>query len=317
MTFLPVCEAKPKPAEQKCGDEGGTSELRSELCGSVSFSSRLFALRPRGRLARTARAGLTGFFDRGVRVTEHGNDGRDRRFPFPSSTMSNVQRVASQTRLEDAFDVNVEDLQTLGTFIINTARDEDTSDLSILIQSIGTSCKYIANCVRKLGLANGKLGGKAGTENVQGEEQMKLDLVAHQVFARGLDRSGRCTLMVSEEVEQLIPCATSPHGRYVCVFDPLDGSSNIDCSVSIGSIFGIYKASERGVRNDCDALQPGKDMVAAGYALYGSACNLVLTIGGCVYGFTLDSSLGEFVLTHPKIRVPRSGKIYSINEGAS
>ena len=162
MTFLPVCEAK--PAEQKCGDEGGTSELRSELCGSVSFSSRLFALRPRGRLARTARAGLTGFFDRGVRVTEHGNDGRDRRFPFPSSTMSNVQRVASQTRLEDAFDVNVEDLQTLGTFIINTARDEDTSDLSILIQSIGTSCKYIANCVRKLGLANGKLGGKAGTE---------------------------------------------------------------------------------------------------------------------------------------------------------
>jgi|TARA_B110000977_G_scaffold191820_1_gene264514 fructose-1,6-bisphosphatase I len=231
--------------------------------------------------------------------------------------MSNVQRVASQTRLEDAFDVNVEDLQTLGTFIINTARDEDTSDLSILIQSIGTSCKYIANCVRKLGLANGKLGGKAGTENVQGEEQMKLDLVAHQVFARGLDRSGRCTLMVSEEVEQLIPCATSPHGRYVCVFDPLDGSSNIDCSVSIGSIFGIYKASERGVRNDCDALQPGKDMVAAGYALYGSACNLVLTIGGCVYGFTLDSSLGEFVLTHPKIRVPRSGKIYSINEGAS
>lgn len=232
-------------------------------------------------------------------------------------TREMLPKTSSRNQLEDALDVDVEDLQTLGTFIINTAKDEDTSDLSILIQSIGTSCKYIANCVRKLGLANGKLGGKAGTENVQGEEQMKLDLVAHEVFSRGLDRSGRCTVMVSEEVEELIPCASSPHGRYVCVFDPLDGSSNIDCSVSIGSIFGIYKATERGVFNPKDALQPGKDMVAAGYALYGSACNLVLTIGGCVYGFTLDSSLGEFVLTHPKIRVPPSGNIYSINEGNS
>ena len=209
----------------------------------------------------------------------------------------------------------LEDFQTLGTFIINTAKDEDTSDLSILLQSIGTSCKYIANCVRKLGLA--KLAGKAGTANVQGEDQMKLDLVAHEVFSRGLDRSGRCTALVSEEVEEVIPCASSPAGRYVCVFDPLDGSSNIDCSVSIGSIFGIYKARERGEYNPADALQPGKDMVAAGYTLYGSACNLVLTIGGCVHGFTLDSSLGEFVLTQPKIRVPRNGAIYSVNEGRS
>ena len=217
-------------------------------------------------------------------------------------TPAGLTRKSSRNQLEDALEVDVNDLQTLGTFIINTAKDEDTSDLSILIQSIGTSCKYIANCVRKLGLA--KLAGKAGTENVQGEEQMKLDLVAHEVFSRGLDRSGRCTVMVSEEVEETISCATSPHGRYVCVYDPLDGSSNIDCSVSIGSIFGIYKAATRGVRDDADALQPGKDMVAAGYALYGSACNLVLTIGGCVYGFTLDSSLGEFVLTHPRITVP-------------
>ena len=154
-------------------------------------------------------------------------------------TPAGLTRKSSRNQLEDALEVDVNDLQTLGTFIINTAKDEDTSDLSILIQSIGTSCKYIANCVRKLGLA--KLAGKAGTENVQGEEQMKLDLVAHEVFSRGLDRSGRCTVMVSEEVEETISCATSPHGRYVCVYDPLDGSSNIDCSVSIGSIFGIYK----------------------------------------------------------------------------
>lgn len=223
-------------------------------------------------------------------------------------------KIRRDSSYGDSMDV-LEDFQTLGTFIINTAKDEDTSDLSILLQSIGTSCKYIANCVRKLGLA--KLAGKAGTANVQGEDQMKLDLVAHEVFSRGLDRSGRCTALVSEEVEEVIPCASSPAGRYVCVFDPLDGSSNIDCSVSIGSIFGIYKARERGEYNPADALQPGKDMVAAGYTLYGSACNLVLTIGGCVHGFTLDSSLGEFVLTQPKIRVPRNGAIYSVNEGRS
>ena len=224
-------------------------------------------------------------------------------------------RKSSRNSLEDALDVDVEDLQTLGTYILNTAVDEDTTDLSILIQTIGTSCKYIANCVRKLGLA--RLAGKAGATNVQGEEQMKLDVVAHEVFSRSLVRSKRCTAMVSEEVEEVIPCVSSRDGRYVCVYDPLDGSSNIDCSVSIGSIFGIYKASEKGKFDEKDTLQPGRDMVAAGYALYGSACNLVLTIGGSVQGFTLDSSLGEFVLTHPNIAVPRNGKIYSVNEGNS
>lgn len=224
-------------------------------------------------------------------------------------------RKSSRNSLEDALDVDVEDLQTLGTYILNTAVDEDTTDLSILIQTIGTSCKYIANCVRKLGLA--RLAGKAGATNVQGEEQMKLDVVAHEVFSRSLVRSKRCTAMVSEEVEEVIPCVSSRDGRYVCVYDPLDGSSNIDCSVSIGSIFGIYKASEKGKFDEKDTLQPGRDMVAAGYALYGSACNLVLTIGGSVQGFTLDSSLGEFVLTHPNIAVPRKGKIYSVNEGNS
>lgn len=207
------------------------------------------------------------------------------------------------------------DLQTLGTFIINTAKDEDTSDLSILIQSLGTSCKYVANCVRKVGLA--KLAGKAGSTNVQGEDQMKLDVIAHEIFVRGLDQSKRCTVLVSEETEEIIHCKPSPNGRYVCVFDPLDGSSNIACGVSIGSIFGIYKASERGVLNDGDTLQPGNNMVAAGYCMYGSSCMLVLTIGCNVQGFTLDSSSGEFVLTHPKITVPPRGSIYSVNEGNS
>ena len=209
-----------------------------------------------------------------------------------------------------------EDFQTLGTFIINSARDqEDTSDLSILIQSIGTSCKYIANCVRKSGLAN--LAVKAGSTNVQGEAQMKLDVIAHEVFVSVLDQSKRCTLLVSEETEDIVRCKPSPSGRYVCVFDPLDGSSNIVCGVSIGSIFGIYKASEKGVLKDEDTLQPGKDMVAAGYCMYGSSCTLVLSIGGNVQGFTLDPSLGEFVLTHPNITVPVKGSIYSLNEGNS
>ena len=214
-----------------------------------------------------------------------------------------------------ASDPENEDFETLGTFIINSAKEEDTPDLSILIQSIGTSCKYIANCVRKVGLAN--LAGKAGSTNVQGEAQMKLDVIAHEVFVAGLDQSERCTVLVSEETKDIVRCKPSPTGRYVCVFDPLDGSSNIACGVSIGSIFGVYKASERGVLNDEDTLQPGKNMVAAGYCMYGSSCMLVLTIGGAVQGFTLDSSLGEFVLTHRNITVPSKGSIYSINEGNS
>lgn len=210
---------------------------------------------------------------------------------------------------------NAEDLQTLATFIIHNAKKECVADLSILIQSIATSCKYIANCVRKVGLAN--LAGKAGTSNVQGEEQMKLDVIAHQVFVRGLDASKRCTVLVSEETEEIVRCAPSQYGRYVCVFDPLDGSSNIACGVSIGSIFGIYRAPEIGVQEASDTLQPGKNMIAAGYCMYGSSTQLVLSIGSHVHGFTLDSSLGEFVLTHPHITVPAKGSIYSINEGNS
>mmetsp|Transcript_10978 Transcript_10978/g.26772 ORF Transcript_10978/g.26772 Transcript_10978/m.26772 type:complete len:356 (+) Transcript_10978:194-1261(+) len=209
-----------------------------------------------------------------------------------------------------------EDFQTLGTFIIDSSvGEEDSCDLGILIQAIATSCKYVANCVRKCGLAD--LAGKVGQVNVQGEEQMTLDVIAHEVFVRVLDQSQRCTVLVSEEQPHTIHCKASRKGQYVCVFDPLDGSSNIACGVSIGSIFGIYKASEKGVAKDSDTLQPGKDMVAAGYCMYGSSCMLVLSIGGAVHGFTLDSSLGEFVLTHPTITVPRKGSIYSVNEGNS
>ena len=239
-----------------------------------------------------------------------------------------MKRVASSHSIDD-FGEDLDSFVTLSSFILTLSttcpslaakghiKKEEETDLCILLQSVATSCKYIQNCVRKLGLAN--LSGKTQdlTTNVQGEQQMKLDVIAHDVFARGLDESKRCTMLVSEEEEDAIMCATSPHGRYVCVFDPLDGSSNIDCCVSVGSIFGVYRAKTLGVGDINDVLVPGKEMVAAGYCMYGSACTLVLTVGGNVRGFTLDPSLGEFVLTHPKIKCPPSGATYSVNEGNS
>jgi fructose-1,6-bisphosphatase I len=122
---------------------------------------------------------------------------------------------------------------TLGNFIIDQGKDEDTADLSLLVQAIATSCKYIAHCVRKAGLA--KLAGKAGNVNVQGEEQMTLDVIAHEVFVKALDQSRRCTVLVSEETPEIIQCKESPMGQYVCVFDPLDGSSNIACGRGLHS----------------------------------------------------------------------------------
>ena len=238
-----------------------------------------------------------------------------------------MRRVASSHSIDD-FGEDLDSFVTLSSFILTATevcpslaakghiKKEEETDLCILLQSIATSCKYIQNCVRKLGLAN--LSGKnGGTTNVQGEQQMKLDVIAHDVFTRGLDESKRCTMLISEEEEEAIMCTSSPNGRYVCVFDPLDGSSNIDCCVSVGSIFGVYRANALGKGDVNDVLRPGKEMVAAGYCMYGSACTMVLTVGGNVRGFTLDPSLGEFVLTHPKIKCPPSGATYSVNEGNS
>eukprot|EP00126_Sphaerothecum_destruens_P006856 Sdes_comp19558_c0_seq6m11216 len=159
--------------------------------------------------------------------------------------------------------------------------------------------------------------GLAGGTNKTGDEQKKLDVLANEVFINALKSSGKVSVMVSEENEDAILVEPALRGPYCAVFDPLDGSSNIDCGVSIGTIFGIYRVKENSEGKVSDVLRPGKEMVAAGYCMYGSSCCLVLCLGHEVHGYTLDPTIGEFILTHDNIKIPPRGKTYSINEGNS
>ena len=162
--------------------------------------------------------------------------------------------------------------------------------------------------------------GAAGNQNVQGEDQKKLDVLSNDIMISALTASGKTAVLVSEENDEAIfvkDNASDNLGKYCVVFDPLDGSSNIDAGVNIGTIFGIYMVKDGSKGSLEDVLRPGREMVAAGYCMYGSSANMVLTTGKGVNGFTLDNSLGEFILTHPNITIPSRGKIYSINEGNS
>ncbi|KAG8963466.1 Fructose-1,6-bisphosphatase [Tulasnella sp. 408] len=196
-----------------------------------------------------------------------------------------------------------------------------TGDLTLLLNAIQVTSKFIATNVRKARLIN--LVGLAGETNVQGEEQKKLDVLSNDIMVNALRASGKTAVLVSEELDEAIIIEKRLRGKYCVVFDPLDGSSNIDAGVNIGTIFGIYKLKEGSEGTINDVLQPGKDMVAAGYTMYGSSANLVLTTGQGVNGYTLDNALGEFILTHPDVRnlfdikIPQRGKIYSFNEGNS
>uniref|UniRef100_A0A6A7FP64 Fructose-1,6-bisphosphatase isozyme 2 n=2 Tax=Hirondellea gigas TaxID=1518452 RepID=A0A6A7FP64_9CRUS len=193
---------------------------------------------------------------------------------------------------------------------------EATGDLTQLLVAIQTAVKAISSAVRKAGIA--KLYGMAGDVNVQGEEVKKLDVLANDLFINMIKSSFASCLMVSEENETVIEVDVEKQGKYVVCFDPLDGSSNIDCLVSIGSIFAIYRRldeSSGAPSSVKDALQPGRKLIAAGYALYGSATMMVISIGNGVNGFMLDPSIGEFVLTDPNLRIKEKGKIYSLNEG--
>ncbi|TDL27479.1 inositol phosphatase [Rickenella mellea] len=190
-----------------------------------------------------------------------------------------------------------------------------TGDLTLLLTAIQTTSKFIANNVRKARLIN--LIGLAGETNVQGEEQKKLDVLSNDIMINALRASGKTAVLVSEENEEAIIIDDKFKGKYCVVFDPLDGSSNIDAGVNIGTIFGVYKLQPDSKGSISDVLRPGKEMVAAGYTMYGSSANLVLSTGFGVNGYTLDSSLGEFILTHPDIKIPARGKIYSFNEGNS
>ena len=190
-----------------------------------------------------------------------------------------------------------------------------TGEFTALFQQLALAGKIIASRVNQAGLAG--VLGVTGEVNVQGERVQKLDVFANRTLIHCLEAGGQVCLMASEEVDDPIPIPTQfPLGKYVLMFDPLDGSSNIDVNISIGTIFSVHKRLSTGdapVLSDC--LQAGFKQVAAGYIIYGSSTMFVYTTGERVHGFTLDPSVGEFFLSHPNLRLPERGAIYSINEG--
>jgi fructose-1,6-bisphosphatase I len=207
---------------------------------------------------------------------------------------------------------------TLARFILAEQRHYPgaTGDFSLILEQIAFAGKLISVEVNKAGIAN--IVGSAHSSNVHGEVQQKLDVFANTKMIQSLDHLGLLCGMASEEDEGVIPIPDNyPKGKYVIVFDPLDGSSNIDVNVNIGTIFGIYKKPEPTGINAVveDFLQPGSNLVAAGYLVYGSSTMLVYTTGRGVNGFTLDPSVGEFILSHPDIMTPEKGKYYSVNDG--
>jgi fructose-1,6-bisphosphatase I len=196
------------------------------------------------------------------------------------------------------------------------AHKHATGELTALLQQITLCTKIIASRVNMAGLAD--VLGLTGETNVQGEEVQKLDELANATLIRNLSRGGRvCALGSEEEDLPVLPPNGYPTGKYVVLFDPLDGSSNIDVNVSIGTIFSIHERVSPGKAGGglADLLQPGHKQVAAGYVIYGSSTMLVYTTGHGVHGFTLDPSVGDFFLSHVNIRMPQRGKIYSVNEG--
>ncbi len=207
-------------------------------------------------------------------------------------------------------------LITLEEFIIqgqNRFRGA-TGELSQLLRDIGLAAKIISREVNKAGITN--ILGVAGSTNVQGETVKKLDVFSNNQMLHALARSKIVSLVISEENEEMIRMQSST-GRYVVFMDPLDGSSNIDVNVAIGTIFAVYmrESDSEDYPVDEDALQAGNRQVAAGYVLYGSSTIMVYTTGVGVNGFTLDPSIGEFFLSHPDIKIPEFGSFYSINEG--
>jgi len=191
-----------------------------------------------------------------------------------------------------------------------------TGDFTSLLNSLIVSAKIISREVRKAGLV--KILGETGNVNVHGEQVQKLDEFAQETICRSMGHSGNLCVMASEESESIIPIPDGgKRGNYVLMFDPLDGSSNIDANASIGTIFSIHRKRSNGAKDGSleDCLQCGNGQIAAGYFLYGSSTMMVYTTGHGVNGFTLDPSLGEFLLCHENIRTPTRGRIYSINEG--
>jgi fructose-1,6-bisphosphatase I len=206
---------------------------------------------------------------------------------------------------------------TLGEFIIDKQADFPYAkgELSSLLSDISIAAKIVNREVNKAGLVN--ILGEAGSDNIQGESQKKLDVFANEQFLAALATGQECAGVASEENDDIILFdGNASSGKYIVAIDPLDGSSNIDVNVSVGTIFSIYRRkTKNGPATVDDFLQYGSDQVAAGYIVYGSSTMLVYTTGNGVNGFTLDPSIGEFCLSHPDMRIPQSGNIYSVNQG--
>ncbi|MCL1675509.1 class 1 fructose-bisphosphatase [Elizabethkingia meningoseptica] len=210
--------------------------------------------------------------------------------------------------------------RTLGEFIIEKQEDfkYSTGELSRLLSAIRLASKMVNREVNKAGIAN--IIGHAGNTNIQGEDQQKLDILANEIFINALSQREVVCGIASEENDDFIEIKAGENAhmsKYVVLIDPLDGSSNIDVNVSVGTIFSIYRrVTKPGTSvQSKDFLQKGVNQVAAGYVIYGSSTMIVYTTGNGVHGFTLDPSLGTYYLSHPDMKFPTKGKIYSINEG--
>ncbi len=212
--------------------------------------------------------------------------------------------------------------KTFYRHIIDQERNipDATGQLSDLLADIALACKIISLEVNRAGLID--ILGFTGDENVQGEAVKKLDVYANDMLTNTMKAGGHICAVCSEEEEEFIPLEdkyilnNTISNKYICHFDPLDGSSNIEANISIGTIFSIYKRiSESGPGTEADCLQPGVEQVAAGYVVYGSSTFLVYTAGKGVHGFTLDPTVGEFLLSYENMQIPKKSKTYSINEG--
>ncbi|KAI9839430.1 MAG: Fructose-1,6-bisphosphatase [Sclerophora amabilis] len=209
------------------------------------------------------------------------------------------------------------DIITLTRFLTEeqSKHPEATGDFTLLCHALQFSFKSIAYYIRRATLIN--LTGLAGSSNTTGDEQKKLDVIGNDLFVNAMRTSGKVRVIVSEEEEEAI-IFDNPKARYAVVCDPIDGSSNLDAGVSVGTIFGIFRLQEGAKGTKEDLLVPGTELVASGFTMYGASAQLVITMkGGSVNGFTMDNALGEFILTHPDMKMPKKRAIYSVNEGNS
>jgi fructose-1,6-bisphosphatase I len=232
--------------------------------------------------------------------------------------LAGTQRFESipPTRKPEVVKHTATSVVTIERFIIEQEKlhPEATGELSGLLYDLALAAKMIANKVRSAGLAD--ILGATDLENVQGETQQKLDVLANEIIVKAVDHGGRLCAMASEEEPGIIDIPEHFRcGKYCLLFDPLDGSSNIDVNVPVGTIFSVVRKITRSNRGEMeDMLQPGRRQVAAGYVIYGSSTMMVYTTGQGAHGFTLDPSLGEFLLSHPNIRTPAVGRYLSVND---